>query len=79
VKIYTENNIEANRVEILLNYQELKKFVNCLKEFEKEVSLFKMKNKEIKDLGFTHLHLQDCGLLDKNNKSDMVFYLNLDE
>ena len=79
VKIYAENNTEAGSVEILLNYQELKKLVISLKKFEDEVNQFKMKNKDTKGLGFTHFHLKDCGLIDKNSKSDIVLYLNLNE
>lgn len=79
VKIYTANNTETDSVEILLNYQELKKLINSLKKFEDEVKQFKTKNKEAEGLGFTHLHLKDCGLIDKNSKSDIVLYLNLNE
>ena len=79
MKIYTANNTETDSVddsvEILLNYQELKKLINSLKKFEDEVNQFKTKNKEAEGLGFTHLHLKDCGLIDKNSKSDIVLYL----
>ena len=47
VKIYTANNTENDSVEILLNYQELKKLINSLKKFEDEVNQFKTKNKEV--------------------------------
>lgn len=79
MKIYTENNTEADSVEILLNHQELKELINSLKKFEDEVDRFKTKNKEAEGLGFTHLHLKDCGLIDQNSKSDIVLYLNLSE
>ena len=79
MKIYTTNNTETDSVEILLNYQELKKLVNSLKNFEDEVNQFKTENKDAEGLGFTHLHLKDCGLIDKNSKSDIVLYLNLNE
>lgn len=79
MKIYTERNKEADSVEISLNYQELRKMVISLKKFEDKVSQFKLKNKDKKDLGFTHLHLQDCGITGKNSKSDVVFYVNLNE
>lgn len=79
MKIYTTNNTETDSVEILLDYQELKKLVISLKKFEDEVNQFKTKNNDTKDLGFTHLHLKDCGLIDKNSKSDIVLYLNLNE
>ena len=46
MKIYTTNNTETNSVEILLDYQELKKLVSSLKKFEDEVNQFKMKNKD---------------------------------
>ena len=77
MKIYTANNTETDSVEILLNYQELKKLINSLKKFEDEVRQFKTKNKEAKSLGFTHLHLKDCGLIEKNCKADIILYLNL--
>lgn len=79
MKIYTANNTEADSVEILLDYQELKILVNSLKQFEDEVNRFKTKNKETEGLSFTHLHLKDCGLIDENSKSDIVLYLNLNE
>lgn len=83
MKLYTANNTETDSVddsvEILLNYQELKKLINSLKKFEDEVNQFKAKNKESEDLGFTHLHFKDCGLIDQNSKSDIVLYLNLSE
>lgn len=79
MKIFTANNTENDSVEILLNCKELKKLVNSLKKFENEVSQFKMNNKGAEGGGFTHLHLKDCGLIDKDSKSDLVFYLNLNE
>ena len=79
MKIYTANNTETDSIEILLNYQELKTLINSLKKFEDEVNQFKTKNKEAESLGFTHLHLKECGLIDKNSKSDIVLYLNLNE
>lgn len=77
MKIYTANSKKDDSVEILLNYQELKKLINSLKRFADEVNQFKTKNKEAE--GFTHLHFKDCGLIDQNNKSDIVLYLNLNE
>lgn len=79
MKIYTENNTEADSVEILLNYRELRELVISLKKFEDDVRQFKLKNKDTKDLGFTHLHLKDCGLTDEDGKSDIILYLNLSE
>lgn len=79
VEIYNANTTENDSVEILLNYHEFKKMVNSLKEFEDEINKFKAKNKYTEDLGYTHIHLRDCGLIDKNSKSDIVFYLNLNE
>ena len=73
MKIYTENNTEADSVEILLNHQELKKLIKSLKKFEDEVDRFKTKNKEAEGGGFTHLHLSDCCLIDQTSKSDMSF------
>lgn len=65
MKIYTTNNTETDSVEILLDYQELKKLVSSLKKFEDEVNQFKMKNKDAKGLGFTHLHLNQM-IISKN-------------
>lgn len=79
MKIYTSNNTANDGVEILLNYQELKKLINSLKNFEEEVNQFKTKNKEAESFGFTHLHFKDCGLIDQKSKSDIVLYLNLNE
>lgn len=79
MKIYATNSTEVDSIEILLSHQELKCMISALEKFENEVNLFKNKNKNNKNLGFTHLHLKDCGLIDKNNDSDIVFYLNLNE
>ena len=80
LKIYTAYNTEADdSVEILLNYQELKNLVISLRRFEEKANQFKTHNKGAEDLGFTHLHLKDCGLIDKSSKSDIVLYLNLNE
>jgi len=79
MKIYTENNIEANSVEVLLNYQELKEMVYSLKKFEEEINQFLNRNQDSKDLGFTHLHLKDCGLIETNSKSEIVIYVNLNK
>ena len=80
MKIYTAKNREAkSSVEISLSHQELKNLLNCLSNFENEVEQFKVKNKDKENSGFTHLHLKDCGLIEKNSKSDIVFYLNLND
>lgn len=79
LKIYIENSTGTDSIEILLNYQEFKRMVDHLNEFENEVGQFKAKNKDAENLGFTHLHLQDCGLIEKNSNSDIVFYINLNE
>lgn len=79
MKIYTAKNTEADSVEVLLNYHELKELANALMKFEDEVKQFKMKNKDKESLGFTHLHFKDCGSIGKNSKADMVFYVALNE
>ena len=79
MKIYAEQNVETNSVEILLNYQELKDLVGALTKFENEVEQFKEENKEKDNLGFTHLHLIDCDSAFKNGESDIVFYVDLNE
>lgn len=56
MKIYTENNTEADSVEILLNHQELKELINSLKKFEDEVNRFKTKNKEAEG-GALHIYI----------------------
>ena len=68
-----------NSVEILLNCQELKRIIVSLEKFEDKINQFKVKNQDAKRFGFTHLHLQDCGLTDVKDKSDIVFYVNMDE
>ncbi len=79
MKIYPGNDTDDSYVEIMLNCQELKTLVSALEKFENKIDQFKTNNKDIKNPGFTHLHLQDCGLIDKNGKSDLVFYVNLNE
>ena len=79
VKIYTANNTEADSVELLLNYQELKELANALTKFETEVKKFKIENKDKESLGFTHLHFKDCGSIGKKSKADIVFYVDLND
>ncbi len=80
MKIYTAKNKEAkSSVEILLNHQELKNLVNCLSNFENEIEQLQTKNKVKENLGFTHLHLKDCGLTEESSKSDIVFYVDLND
>lgn len=79
VKIYMSNNTDNDNVEILLDYSELKKLIDSLVKFRDEINVFKMKNNDNGPLGFTHLHLKDCGLISEKCKSDIVFYVNLDE
>ena len=79
MKIFTTNNTGDDNVEILLSYQELVRLVDSLKNFEDEINQFKNNNKNTEVVGFTHLHLKDCGLIDKNSKSDVVFYPDLSE
>lgn len=78
MKIYTENNTEADSAEVLLNYQELKELTNALIKFEAKVKKFKIENKDKENLGFTHLHFKDRGLIGQNSKADIVFYVDLD-
>ena len=79
VKIYAKKDIETDSVEILLSHQELKTLVSYLSKFEDEVQQFKLRNKDKENLGFTHLHFKDCGLVGKNSHADIVFYVNLNE
>lgn len=79
VKIYMSNNTDNDNVEILLDYSELKKLIDSLVKFGDEINVFKMKNNDNGPLGFTHLHLKDCGLISEKCKSDIVFYVKLDE
>ncbi len=80
MKIYTAKNKEAkSSVEILLNHQQLKNLLNCLSNFKNEVEQFQTKNKDKENLGFAHLHLKDCGLIEENSKSDVVFYVDLND
>ena len=77
MKVFTESNIEADSVELLLNYQELKELTNALVKFEAEIKQFKANNKEKNNLGFTHMHFKDCCSTSKNSKADIVFYVDL--
>lgn len=71
--IYTEKNTLTDSVEVVVNCQELKKIKDALVEFEMRVRKFKKENANQKNLGYTHLHLQDCGI----SGADIVFYVNL--
>ncbi|MBQ7968192.1 MAG: hypothetical protein IJ292_00010 [Clostridia bacterium] len=79
MKIYAEKDIETDSVEILLNHQELETLASYLNKFEDEVKQLKLRNKDKENLGFTHLHFKDCGLVGKNSHADIVFYVNLSE
>lgn len=79
MKVYTASNLANDNIEILLSHQELKELVSSLENFESKVRQFKIQNKDGADLGYTHVHLKDCGLTDENNNTDIVFYLNLNE
>ena len=81
VKIYTEYNTEANdSVEILLNCHELEDIINILTKLKNDIEQFKVQVKNKKNLGFTHLHLKDFGVIDKENSdADLVFYINMDK
>ncbi len=80
MKIYTADNKEAESdVEILLNHQELKKLINRLTNFENEIEQFQTQNSNKDNMGFTHLHLKDCGLFTENSNSDIVLYVDLND
>lgn len=81
MKIYTEYHKEAtDSVEIRLdNYLELKDVVRALKTFENKIYQFKAENRGKTDLGVTHIHFKDCGLIDENSKTDLVIYVDLDK
>ena len=79
MKVYTDFNTEGeDSAEILLNHQELKSLVKNLTNFEKEIEEFKARNKEKENVGFTHLHLKDCGITSEGGRADLVFYVDLD-
>ena len=75
MKIYIANPAENDNIEILLDHQELKNLIASLTKFENEISRFKLDHKS-DVLGFTHLHLKDCNLID-TNQPDIVFYVDL--
>ena len=80
MKVYTAKNKEArSSIEILLNHKELKNLINSLSKFENEIEQFNAKSKDVENAGFTHLHLKDCGLIEETNKSDIIFYVDLDD
>lgn len=77
LKIYTAKNIEADSVELLLNYQELDELTNALMEFKTKVKKFELENQDRESVGFTHLYFKDCGPMGKKSKADIVFYVDL--
>lgn len=77
MKIYAEEIGETDRVEVLLNHQELKELLEALRSFEKEIEQYKRKNSGKEDLGFTHLHFIDSCPIGKNSKTDIVFYVDM--
>lgn len=79
MKIYAEQNVETDSVEVLLDLEELKDLVGVLAKFENELRQFKEENKEKDNLGFSHLHLIDCDSIFKNSESDIVFYVDLNK
>lgn len=80
MKIYTDRNKEANSsIEISLNHQELKNLVNCLTDFDHKIDKFQNANIGKENLGFAHLHLKDCGLIEENSKTDIVLYIDLND
>ena len=80
MKIYIDENKEfKSGVEISLNYRELNNLVDVLTKFKKEIEQFRESNKVKENLGFTHLHLKDCGLVEGNSKSDIVFYVDMND
>ncbi|MBR6050769.1 MAG: hypothetical protein IKP68_06145 [Clostridia bacterium] len=79
MKIYAEKDIETDSVELLLSCEELETLASYLTKFGIEVKQLKLRNNDKQNLGFTHLHFKDCGLVGKNSRADIVFYVNLDE
>lgn len=77
--VYFENNKEKDSIEVVINCFELKELVSALTEFESRIEQYKNINQENANLGFTHIHLKDCGPLCKKSKTDIVFYVNLNE
>jgi hypothetical protein len=80
MKIYTAKNREAkSSVEMSLSHNELKNLIDALSKFEDNIQQFKAKYESKDNLGFTHLHLKDCGLIDESSKADVVFYIDLND
>lgn len=79
MKIYSNSGEEKQNVEILLSYKELIELVRALKKFEDSINEFKKNNNEQEKLGFTHLHYKDYYPKCSDNKTDIIFYVNLDE
>lgn len=79
MRIYTENSTDEPSAEVLFNYRELKEFVDALVKFESRIKQYKIENKEKGNLGFTHLHFKDCGQIGENSKTDLIFYVDLDD
>lgn len=79
MKIYAEKNKETSSVEMMFNYRELKTLVDALVNFESKIKQYKSDNEGKENLGFTHMHFQDYDRASEESRSDIVFYVNLDE
>ena len=78
MKIYSDRDKQENSIELLLNHNELKKLINGLWEFERNIEKYKADNKGKSDLGFTHMHYKDIDRVGEKDEPDIVFYVDLD-
>ena len=79
MQIYSERDASERSVEVMLSHEELTALAAALSEFERRIAQYKKENVGKTDLGFTHLHFKDCGEIGQKSKSDIVFYVNLNE
>ena len=79
MKVYTEYGKESDSAEILITYQELKKLLKGLSQFEQEIGEYMSENKDKDNLGFTHLHFVDLIDNKSSETADLVFYVDMDK
>jgi len=79
MKLFIKKTSKESRVEILLSFIELDQMISALCNLRESIIDFKNVNINNDSLGFTHLHMKDCGLLDGKGKEDIVLYVDLSD
>lgn len=70
---------EGISIEILMSKQELNEYIDNLLTFRKEIEQYIEENFDKTDLGFTHLHYQDCRKKILKADSDIVLYVDMNK